>query len=58
MSLNINALETCTDLTKFIMVEERRYVTIKDDCIHVLSTYMMHGWPSARAVVIKETQLY
>ena len=38
--------------------EEIRYAAVHDDHIDVLSTYVMYGWPSTRAEVIKEVQPY
>ena len=35
-------------------VEEIRSVTLEDDNIGALSTYMIHAWPSTKAKVIKE----
>ena len=53
MSLNINAIETCTDIPECMATEEIRHATLEDDQIGVLSTYVMHGWPSTRAGVTK-----
>ena len=54
MSLNINATETCTDDLECIMAEEIRDVTIEDDWIRALSTYVMHASLSTRAEALKE----
>ena len=41
-----------------MMTEEIRHATPGNDHIKVLSHYVMHGWPSTRAEVLKEIQPY
>ena len=56
MSPTINTIEACIDIPECMMAEEIRHVTLGDYHITVLSTHVMHGWPLARAEVIKEVQ--
>ena len=36
--------------------QEIRYVALEDDHLTMLSTYVMHGWPSTRSEVIRGVQ--
>ena len=62
MSLNINTIETCTDIPKCMTAEEIGSATLEyyhiSTHISVLSVYVTHGWPPTRAEVIKDIQPY
>ena len=58
MSLNINAIETCTDIPECMSAEEIRYASIEDNYMDALLTCMIHRWSSTRTEVIKEVQPY
>ena len=54
MNLNINAIETFTNILEYILAEEAKCATLKDNHIGALSTYVVHGWQSKGAEVIKK----
>ena len=59
MNLNINVIETYTDITECMMVEEIKHAIIADGYLHALRVYVMNCWPSHNQRCSKEeTQLY
>ena len=58
MSLNINAIETCHRHPRIYVGKKIAYVTLEDDHICALSAYVIHGWPSTGAKVMKELHSY
>ena len=56
MYMNANAIEIYSEILECMTEEEIGCVTIDDDHISAHSTYVIHGWSSRRAQVIKEVQ--
>ena len=55
MGISICVIETCMDILD-CRAEEIHLVSIDDECIGVLSNYVLYGWPSRKAEVQKEAQ--
>ena len=58
INLNIKAVETCTDMQECMMAEKNRHALQAQDYLHALTAYIIYGWPSTRAEVKEEIQLY
>ena len=56
MSLDINVVETCTDITECITAEEIRHTTQLDGHLNALKEYVINGCPSTK--IKEEIQLY
>ena len=54
MNLNINAIETCTDIPECRIAGEIRHATQSDAYLYALTVYMMNGCLSPRAKVKEE----
>ena len=55
--MNINATETCLDMSGNMTAEEIFLETLNDNHIGVLSNYVMHSWPLTNEI-LKEGQPY
>ena len=47
-------IETCSDIPDCMTAEEIWLVTMNDEDIDVLSSCLLHGWPSTKADIYKE----
>ena len=56
--LNINAIETCMDISTCMTAKEIWLATIDVKYIGVSSNYMLHGWLSTKGEVSNEAQPY
>ena len=58
MSININAVETCTDILECLTTEAIWLATLDDEYIGMLSNYMMYVWQFTKYEVQKEAHPY
>ena len=58
MNITISAIASCTNISDCMTIEEIRSATVDNEQLSMLSEYVLHSWPSMRAVVQKELQMY
>ena len=58
VTLNINAIEMCTDIPECKPAKEIWHVTQADDHLNTLTAYVINLWPSVRIKVKEEIQPY
>ena len=58
MSININAIESCMDVLDCMTAKEISLATLDNEHLGMMSEYVLLGWPSTKAEVLKELWPY